>query len=56
MPSGIDVHRADVLDPGSLPAIPGGYTVAYYLIHSMGRGGGGDYADRDARGASNFAR
>jgi uncharacterized protein YbjT (DUF2867 family) len=56
LPSGIGVHRADVLDPGSLSAIPPGYKVAYYLIHSMGRGGGGDYADRDARAASNFAR
>ena len=56
MPSGIAIHRADVLDPGSLSAIPPGYRVAYYLIHSMGRGGGGDYADRDARAASNFAR
>jgi uncharacterized protein YbjT (DUF2867 family) len=56
LPSGIGVHRADVLDPESLSAIPAGYKVAYYLIHSMGRGGGGDYADRDARAASNFAR
>jgi uncharacterized protein YbjT (DUF2867 family) len=56
MPAGVAVHRADVLDPGSLSAIPAGYKVAYYLIHSMGRGGGGDYADRDARAASNFAR
>jgi uncharacterized protein YbjT (DUF2867 family) len=56
LPSNIRVHRADALDPASLSAIPAGYKTAYYLIHSMGRGGGGDYADRDARAASNFAR
>jgi uncharacterized protein YbjT (DUF2867 family) len=56
LPSGIRVHRADVLDPESLSAVRPGYKIAYYLIHSMGRGGGGDYADRDARAASNFAR
>src|SRR5215212_10551684 len=56
LPSGVGVHRGDVLDPGSLAAVPAGYKVAYYLIHSMGRGGGGDYAERDARAALNFAR
>ena len=28
---------------------------AYYLVHSMGRGGGSDFAERDRRGARNFA-
>jgi uncharacterized protein YbjT (DUF2867 family) len=29
--------------------------VAYYLVHSMGRGGDGDFVERDLRGARNFA-
>ena len=33
-----------------------GYTTAYYLVHSMGRGGDSDYEQRDAIAASNFAR
>ena len=52
----VAVHRADMLDPGSLSAIGEGYTTAYYLVHSMGRGGDSDYEQRDAIAASNFAR
>ena len=52
----ITVHCADMLDPGSLSAIGDGYTTAYYLVHSMGRGGDGDYEKRDAQAAANFAR
>jgi uncharacterized protein YbjT (DUF2867 family) len=52
----ITVHRGDMLDPVSLNAIGDGYTTAYYLVHSMGRGGGSDYERRDALAASNFAR
>ena len=52
----VTVHRADMLDPGSLSAIGEGYTTAYYLVHSMGRGGDSDYERRDAVAASNFAR
>ena len=52
----VTVHRGDMLDPGSLSAIGDGYTTAYYLVHSMGRGGGSDYEQRDASAASNFAR
>ncbi len=54
--STVAVHRADMLDPGSLNAIGDGYTTAYYLVHSMGRGGDSDYERRDAVAASNFAR
>ncbi len=35
----VSVHRADMLDPASLSTIGEGYTTAYYLVHSMGRGG-----------------
>jgi uncharacterized protein YbjT (DUF2867 family) len=52
----VTVHRTDMLDPGFLSAIGDGYTTAYYLVHSMGRGGGSDYEARDASAASNFAR
>lgn len=52
----VAVHRADLLDPNSIEAIGDGYTTAYYLVHSMGRGGDADYERRDARAASNFAR
>ncbi len=52
----IKVHRADMLDPSSLSTIDDGYTTAYYLVHSMGRGGDSDYERRDADAAFNFAR
>ena len=52
----VTVHRADMLAPDSLSAIGDGYTTAYYLVHSMGRGGDSDYETRDASAASNFAR
>jgi uncharacterized protein YbjT (DUF2867 family) len=53
---GVVVHRADMLDAASLSAIGDGYTTAYYLVHSMGRGGDRDYEQRDISAASNFAR
>lgn len=52
----VTVHRADILDRSSLDAIGEGYTTAYYLVHSMGRGSDSDYETRDAVAASNFAR
>ncbi len=52
----VKVHRADMLDSSSLSMIGEGYTTAYYLVHSMGRGGDSDYKQRDAVAASNFAR
>jgi uncharacterized protein YbjT (DUF2867 family) len=54
--SAVAVHRADMLDAASLRAIGEGYTTAYYLVHSMGRGGDSNYEQRDAVAASNFAR
>jgi uncharacterized protein YbjT (DUF2867 family) len=51
----VTVHRGDMLDPSSLSAIGDGYTTAYYLVHSMGRGGDSNYEQRDAIAASNFA-
>ena len=51
---GSDVRRADVLDPASLAPALDGAAVAYYLVHSMGRGSGSGYAQRDRQGAANF--
>jgi uncharacterized protein YbjT (DUF2867 family) len=53
--AGCEVVRADVLDRGSLDAALEGIDVAYYLVHSMGRGAGGDFARRDHEGAASFA-
>jgi uncharacterized protein YbjT (DUF2867 family) len=53
---GCDVIPADVLDRSSLDKALAGVDVAYYLVHSMGRGAeDGDFASRDRRGAGNFA-
>jgi uncharacterized protein YbjT (DUF2867 family) len=53
---GAELVKADVLDPGTLPAAFNGVSVAYYLVHSMGRGSGsGDFAERDRAAARNFA-
>jgi len=48
------VVGADLLDAASLPAAVEGVDVAYYLAHSMGRGGQTFAAD-DQRAARNFA-
>jgi uncharacterized protein YbjT (DUF2867 family) len=53
--AGCEVRRADVLDLPSLRSALAGADVAYYLVHSMGRGAGGDFARRDKQGAENFA-
>jgi uncharacterized protein YbjT (DUF2867 family) len=53
--AGCEVRRADVLDPDTLGPALEGVEVAYYLVHSMGRGGDHDFASRDQDGARNFA-
>lgn len=53
--AGCEVVRADVLDRGSLDAALAGVDVAYYLVHSMGRGSGGEFARHDQEGAESFA-
>jgi uncharacterized protein YbjT (DUF2867 family) len=53
--AGCEVVKADVLDQESLGAALAGADVAYYLVHSMGRGSDGDFARRDREGAENFA-
>ncbi|HEU4739688.1 MAG TPA: NAD(P)H-binding protein [Solirubrobacterales bacterium] len=54
--AGCEVVRADVLEPETLGPALEGVEVAYYLVHSMGRGADGDFAERDHEGAENFAR
>ena len=51
-----EVHVGDVLDAGSLAGAGRECEVAYYLVHSMGRGGGGDFAQREQAAATAFAR
>ena len=53
--AGCEVVPGDVLRRETLAEPLEGVDVAYYLVHSMGRGGEGDFADRDRQGAENFA-
>ncbi len=53
---GAEVVEGDVLDADSLAGAGEGVDVAYYLIHAMGRGGKGDFAERERVAAQNFAR
>jgi uncharacterized protein YbjT (DUF2867 family) len=56
--AGYEVREGDVLDYESVRGVGEGADVAYYLIHSMGRGGdsSADFAARERRAALNFAR
>ena len=53
---GLDLHEGDVLRPETLRGAGQGVDVAYYLIHSMGRGGPKDFAARERAAAAGFAR
>jgi uncharacterized protein YbjT (DUF2867 family) len=53
--AGCEVRQADALEPDTLRPALEGADVAYYLVHSMGRGSDGDFAERDHRAAENFA-
>jgi uncharacterized protein YbjT (DUF2867 family) len=52
----IELREGDVLDADSLRGVGEHAEVAYYLVHAMGRGGNGDFEQRERRGALNFAR
>jgi uncharacterized protein YbjT (DUF2867 family) len=55
--AGCEVREADVLKPETLGPALEGVEVAYYLVHSMGRGSDdGEFAQREQRGARAFAR
>lgn len=51
---GLELREGDVLDAESLRGAGEGIEVAYYLVHAMGRGGEGDFEERERRGARNF--
>jgi uncharacterized protein YbjT (DUF2867 family) len=53
--AGCEVRQADALEPETLGPALEGADVAYYLVHSMGRGSDGDFVERDHRAAENFA-
>jgi uncharacterized protein YbjT (DUF2867 family) len=55
--AGLELHEGDVLDPASLEGAGRGVDVAYYLVHSMGRGQSEEgFAERERRAAGGFAR
>lgn len=54
--AGLELHQGDVLDRDSLRGAGASVDVAYYLIHSMGRGSDrAGFAERERSAASNFA-
>jgi len=50
----VEVAGGDMLEPASLAPALDGVDVAYYLVHSMGEGGG--FRERELRAAGNFVR
>jgi uncharacterized protein YbjT (DUF2867 family) len=54
--AGLELHEGDVTDVASLRGAGEGVDIAYYLVHSMGRGSDGDFRERDRAAARNFAR
>jgi uncharacterized protein YbjT (DUF2867 family) len=53
LPAGVEVVGGDVLSGNGLDEALAGADVGYYLVHSMGRGGG-DFAEKDRAGARTF--
>lgn len=53
---GLALHEGDALDPAGLRGACDGIDIAYYLIHSMGRGGDAGFGEREQAAARNFAR
>ena len=54
---GFEIHVGDVLRPDTLAGAGHRIDVAYYLVHSMGRGhDDSDFADQERRAAEGFAR
>jgi uncharacterized protein YbjT (DUF2867 family) len=53
---GFGLHEGDVLAPHTLTGAGQDVDVAYYLIHSMGRGARGDLVARERGAAAAFAR
>jgi uncharacterized protein YbjT (DUF2867 family) len=55
LPAGVRVVTGDVLTGAGLTEALDGAQIAYYLVHSMGRDAGSDFAEVDRRGAATFA-
>ncbi len=55
LPEGVEVVGGDVVSGEGLDAALEGVSVAYYLVHSMGRGNPVDFAERDRHAARTFA-
>jgi uncharacterized protein YbjT (DUF2867 family) len=53
---GMELHEGDVLKPDTLWGAGRDVDVAYYLVHSMGRGSSGDFVERDREAARAFAQ
>ncbi len=53
---GLALHEGDVLRPETLRGAGRDVDVAYYLIHSMGRGATGDLLEQERAAAGGFAR
>ena len=55
--AGAELAKADVLEGDGLEEALAGVSIAYYLVHSMGRGASDDsFAERDKKGADNFGK
>jgi uncharacterized protein YbjT (DUF2867 family) len=54
--AGAELHRGDLLDEATLRGAGDGIDVAYYLVHSMGRGGDALFEQREREAARAFAR
>jgi uncharacterized protein YbjT (DUF2867 family) len=52
---GYEIHEGNVDDPESLRGAGRDTDIAYYLIHGMGRGGDGDFEERERAAARAFA-
>jgi uncharacterized protein YbjT (DUF2867 family) len=53
---GFELHEGDVLRPETLRGLGRGVDVAYYLIHSMGRGAPREFGAGELAGATAFAQ
>ena len=53
--AGHELHEGDVLKPETLEGAGRDVDIAYYLVHSMGRGSNGDFAARERKAARAFA-
>ncbi|HYF24548.1 MAG TPA: NAD(P)H-binding protein [Baekduia sp.] len=56
LPDGAELVQGDVVSGDGLAGALAGADVAYYLVHSMGNGSGGDFARRDRDAAATFGR